>query len=83
MKDKFTETVFSSVASTSRGGKGKIVKNGGYNLKGKMKIEVMEESHDGVKIVLNKDENDRIREIKFICSCGQTKSLFLDYDEEN
>jgi hypothetical protein len=83
MDNKFTETVFTSVASASQAGKGKIVKNGNYNIKGKMKIEVMEESHDGVKIVLNKDENDRIREIKFICSCGQTKSLFLDYDEEN
>ncbi len=82
MENKFTETVFSSVISSGISGKGKIVKNGQYKIAGKMKVEVMEESHDGVKIVLNKDENERIREIKFICACGRTKSLFLDYDEE-
>ncbi len=81
MENRFTETVFSSISSDSVNGK--VVKNGTYKVSGKMKIEVMEESEDGVKIVLNKDENDKIREIKFICSCGRTKSLYLDYDDDN
>ncbi|MFZ1290303.1 MAG: hypothetical protein WAR79_09435, partial [Melioribacteraceae bacterium] len=49
---------------------------------GTSKISIEEESHEGIKIILNKDENDNIKEIKFVCSCGETKSVLLDYSEE-
>ncbi len=48
---------------------------------GTTKISIEEETHEGVKIILNKDENDNIKEIKFVCSCGETKSVILDYNE--
>lgn len=81
MEKQFTEEIFRNVSNDGSARHGKILKKNQYKLNGKRKIELIEESHDGVKIVLNKDENDTIKEIKFICSCGETKSLYLDYDE--
>lgn len=60
---------------------GNIIKNSNAEILGNIKITVEEETHNGVKIVLKKDENDNIKEIKFVCSCGETKSILLDYSE--
>ena len=61
---------------------GNIIKAEDVEIIGATKITVEEESHEGVKIILNKDENDNIKEIKFVCSCGETKSVILDYSDE-
>ena len=82
MKKEFADAIFSKVTTDNMVKKGKVLKCGNFRVAGKAKIEVMEDSEDGVKIILNKDENDTIREIKFVCSCGQTKSLYLDYSDE-
>ena len=58
-----------------------ILKSKDVNISGSKKISIDEELHTGVKILLEKDENDNIKEIKFYCSCGQTKSVVLDYSE--
>jgi hypothetical protein len=58
-----------------------ILKSKDVTIKGNKKISIDEELHTGVKILLEKDENDNIKEIKFYCSCGQTKSVVLDYSE--
>ncbi|MFN3872138.1 MAG: hypothetical protein ACK4R9_03970 [Ignavibacterium sp.] len=58
-----------------------VIKSEELHLEGKTKISFEEDEIDGIKIVLNKDENNNVREIKFICSCGQTKSIILDYGE--
>lgn len=58
-----------------------VIKSEELHLEGKTKIAFEEDDIDGIKIVLNKDENNNVREIKFICSCGQTKSIILDYGE--
>ncbi|MGQ9642757.1 MAG: hypothetical protein ACUVT3_02740 [Ignavibacterium sp.] len=58
-----------------------VIKSEELKLEGKTKISFEEDDIDGIKIVLNKDENNNVREIKFICSCGQTKSIILDYGE--
>lgn len=58
-----------------------VIKSEELKLEGKTKISFDEDDIDGIKIVLNKDENNNVREIKFICSCGQTKSIILDYGE--
>ncbi|MCA2005484.1 MAG: hypothetical protein LDL01_06760 [Ignavibacterium sp.] len=57
-----------------------VIKSEELQLEGKTKISFEEDDIDGIKIVLNKDENNNVREIKFICSCGQTKSIILDYE---
>ncbi len=58
-----------------------VIKSGDSVLKGKTKISIEEEGEDGVKFILKKDENDIVKEIKFVCSCGQTKTIILDYNE--
>lgn len=58
-----------------------VIKSEELQLEGKTKISFEEDDIDGIKILLSKDENNNVREIKFICSCGQTKSIILDYDE--
>jgi hypothetical protein len=58
-----------------------IIKAADSKIIGKTKVTVEEEGQHGVKIILKKDEKDAIKEIKFICSCGQAKSLILDYTE--
>ncbi len=81
MTTQFSDEIFRTITYDDNVRHGKILKKDQYKLVGKTKIEMLEESHNGVKIVLNKDENDQIKEIKFICSCGESKSLFLDYSD--
>jgi|WetSurMetagenome_2_1015567.scaffolds.fasta_scaffold408513_1 hypothetical protein len=72
----FTEIDFSRKSSRN------IIKSSDVNILGKAVISVEEEGHDGVKIILKKDDKENIKEIKFVCSCGETKSVILDYSEE-
>jgi len=81
MKNAFNEEIFRTVSGNSEARHSRILKSTQYKIEGKTKVELLEESHDGVKIILNKDENDTIKEIKFICTCGDSKSLFLDYSD--
>ena len=82
MADEFKEPIFRELTKESSIQSGNVIKAGKVAVAGKTKITVEEESHEGVKFILKRDANDEIREIKFICSCGQTKSLILDYSEE-
>lgn len=80
MKDSFDEPLFREF-SFSTHQKGNFIKASEAELVGKTKVAIEEESHDGVKVILKKDANDSIKEIKFVCSCGQTKSIILDYSD--
>ena len=82
MLDNFKEPVFREIEKEGSLQSGNVIKSEKVAISGKTKITVEEESHEGVKFVLKRDANDEIKEIKFICSCGQTKSLILDYSEE-
>lgn len=75
------EMLFEMVNSNGLKSGKNIIKSEELHLEGKTKISIEEDDTDGIKIVLNKDENNNVREIKFICSCGQTKSVILDYGE--
>ena len=44
-----------------------VIKKEDISLSGKQKLSVEEEEHGGVKVILKKDENDTIKEIKFVC----------------
>lgn len=79
MKENFEESLYKEIefVKTRKG----VIKAPQAKIIGKSKISVEEEGHNGAKIVLKKDENDTIKEIKFICSCGKTKSIVLDYSE--
>ena len=79
MKEEFVESLYKEI-ELHKNHKG-VLKSSEVKILGKSKISVEEESHNGAKIVVKKDENDTIKEIKFICSCGKTKSIVLDYSE--
>jgi len=79
--NNFDDATFKEISFGNKGS-GNIIKSEDVEIIGATKITVEEESHEGVKIVLNKDENDNIKEIKFVCSCGETKSVILDYSDE-
>ncbi len=80
MKDSFDEPLFREY-SLLPNQKGNFIKATKAELVGTTKVTIEEESHDGVKVILKKDANDSIKEIKFVCSCGQTKSIILDYSD--
>ncbi len=82
MEEKFSESLFREIKSKSVKTSNNLIKSSQVSMAGSVKINVEEDSHKGVKIVLKKDENDNVKEIKFLCSCGQTKSIILDYDGE-
>ena len=80
MSDVFEEPLFREVNFTEKIA-GNVIKAEDAELIGLAKISVQEESEDGVKVVLKKDENESVKEIKFMCSCGHTKTIVLDYSE--
>lgn len=80
--DKFNEEIFREISSNGISLKGNVINSEDVEIIGSSKIAIEEECHEGVRIVLNKDANDNIKEIKFVCSCGETKSVLLDYNEE-
>ena len=82
MNNKFEEPIFREIDKNSSNTSGNVIKSEKVAMAGKTKITIEEESHEGVKFIIKKDSSDEIKEIKFICSCGQTKSLILDYSDE-
>ncbi len=82
MEENFEEPIFREFSHYSSKAEGNIIKAENAEIYGRTKISVDEDSHDGVKVILKKDANDSIQEIKFVCSCGQTKSIILDYSEQ-
>ncbi|MBA4252280.1 MAG: hypothetical protein C0425_11605 [Chlorobiaceae bacterium] len=58
-----------------------VIKSKDIEMVGTTKIESIDDDYSGVKVLLKKDEGNSIKEIKFICSCGQTKTIAIDYSE--
>ncbi|MGD8777598.1 MAG: hypothetical protein PVH88_01405 [Ignavibacteria bacterium] len=82
MGEEFQDAMYREISYNENKRRNSIIPSEEANIIGSAKISVEEESHDGVKIVLKKDENENIKEIKFVCSCGETKSVILDYNDE-
>ena len=80
-EEEFEEQTFKETTYRAIEGGGNIIKAEDAKIVGTAKITVEEDSHDGVKIILKKDAEENIKEIKFVCSCGETKSIILDYNE--
>lgn len=80
--DNFNEEIFREISFNGSLENGNVINSDEIEIIGTRKITIEEESHEGVKIILNKDAEDNIKEIKFVCSCGETKSVLLDYSEE-
>jgi len=81
MNEDFLEPIYDEL-SPVRSGLSNVIKASDIKITGNTKISVEEDSQDGVNIFLKKDANDNIQEIKFICSCGKTKSIILDYSDQ-
>lgn len=81
MNNLIEESVFNSVICKTGQQKSGLIKKEDVQIIGSSKISFEEDHSEGVKIVLTKDAENNIKEIKFICSCGQTKSITLDYSE--
>ncbi|GIK22537.1 MAG: hypothetical protein HND40_11960 [Ignavibacteriota bacterium] len=81
MSNLMEEALFNSITSKNNKRKSKLIKAEDVQLTGSSKIHFEEDHAEGIKIVLTKDADNNIKEIKFICSCGQTKSIALDYSE--
>jgi len=79
MEEEFKETTYREIGNFN--GSGNIIKKHDAHITGITRITVEEDSDEGVKIILKKDAHDNIQEIKFVCSCGQTKTIVLDYNE--
>jgi hypothetical protein len=78
----FNEEIYKEISYNNSAINGNVIHADDIKVIGTSKITIEEESHEGVRIVLNKDSEDNIKEIKFVCSCGETKSVLLDYNEE-
>lgn len=81
MNDLIEEAIFNSVTCKNGSRKSGLIKAEDVQISGSSKIHFEEDHAEGIKIVLTKDADNNIKEIKFICSCGQTKSIALDYSE--
>jgi hypothetical protein len=81
MNNLIEDQVFNTVTSKCCTRKTNLIKAENVEVHGNSKISFEEDDADGVKIVLMKDDEGNIKEIKFICSCGQTKALVLDYSD--
>lgn len=81
MNDIMEEAIFSSVTCKNGSRKSGLIKAEDVQISGSSKICFEEDHAEGTKIILTKDADNNIKEIKFICSCGQTKSIALDYAE--
>jgi len=81
MATKFEDPLFKDMFLHNKSGKGNLIKSEDVRVTGISKVTFEEDEMDGVRIMLKKDANDNLKEIKFVCSCGQTKSIILDYSE--
>ncbi len=81
MGNHFEDALFKDIYAKNKLITGNLLKPEDVEIKGTAKISVEDDDIDGIRVILKKDANDSIKEIKFVCSCGQTKSIILDYSE--
>jgi len=80
MATQFEDALFKDIFTKNKTRTGNLIKAEDIEINGKAKISC-EDDLDGVRVLLKKDANDNLKEIKFVCSCGQSKSIILDYSE--
>jgi hypothetical protein len=80
-KDNFEDANLKDIYQKNKTCTGNLIKASNADIRGVSKISCEDDDVDGIRILLRKDVNDSIKEIKFVCSCGQTKTIILDYTE--
>jgi len=81
MANQFEDILYKDIFSQNKSNSGNLIKKDEVEIRGLAKITCEDDDLDGVRVLLKKDANDSIKEIKFVCSCGQTKTIILDYSE--
>ncbi len=81
MTHNYEDVLFRDAYIKNKSKTGNLLKADEYYISGASKISLEESELDNVRILLKKDANDNPKEIKFICSCGQTKTIVLDYSD--
>jgi len=79
MANNFEDASFKDIYSKNKTNTGNLIKSTDVEISGLSKISFQDDEFDGIRILLKKDSNDNLKEIKFVCSCGQTKTVILDY----
>ncbi|MCX6135340.1 MAG: hypothetical protein NTU47_16160 [Ignavibacteriales bacterium] len=72
---------FESVRADATRTSSSIIKSTAVSNAGVAKIEIIE-GDQGAPTIQVQREGDRIKQIEFICSCGRSAHLDLEYDEE-
>lgn len=80
-EEEFQDQEYIEISHRSLRDGGNVIKAKDVEITGVAKISIEQDSHEGVKIILKKDAQENIKEIKFVCTCGETKSVLLDYSE--
>lgn len=83
MANHFEDILFKDMFAKNNTKTGNLLKSSEVEINGISKISCEDDDLDGVRILLKKDANDSIKEIKFVCSCGQTKTIILDYSDSS
>ena len=79
MNHSFEDMIFEEYKSPGRNQT--VIKSENANVSGKIKFSIEADDQKGVKIIIRKrDAEDTIKELKFLCKCGESKSIILDYD---
>lgn len=81
MSELFVENTYREVINPNKSNSGNLIKKDNVQYIGGTKIESHDEHDDSVRVLIKKDEHEQVQEIKFVCSCGETKSIKLDYHE--
>ena len=81
MPTQFEDALFKDIFTKNKAKTGNLLKRSDFEIKGHSKVSFDDDELEGVRVIIKKDANDSIKEIKFVCSCGQTKSIILDYSE--
>jgi hypothetical protein len=81
MANHFEEVLMKDIFTKNSPVSGNLIKAKDIELKGYSKITLETDENEDVKIYLKKDADESVKEIKFVCSCGHTKSIILDYSE--
>ncbi|HVO75258.1 MAG TPA: hypothetical protein VMT35_14605 [Ignavibacteriaceae bacterium] len=80
MNHTFDDMIFEEYKSPGRNQT--IIKSENANISGKIKFSIEADDQKGVKVIIKKDAEDNIKELKFLCKCGESKSIILDYDPQ-
>ncbi|MBI5807068.1 MAG: hypothetical protein HZA74_01585 [Ignavibacteriales bacterium] len=81
MENNFEDTMYKDIFTKNKTRTGNLIKSTDVEVSGLSRISFQDDEVDGGRILLKKDPNDNLKEIKFVCSCGQTKTVILDYTE--